>query len=97
MKTIKVNIGNDPILIDRAKAEAGDPRAYSQGNRKNADIKVTLISREFNKTRQKTFYLVESLGNCHACGRELAVRHPVKGITFCDDCAENARLPEDEY
>jgi len=59
MKTIKENIGSDTICLQRAKAEAGDPRQFIDATRKDAEIKVILKSRPDadNKIHQRTFYL----------------------------------------
>jgi hypothetical protein len=59
MHTIKQNIGHSNISLERAKAEAGDPREFVKGKRGDADIKVVLISRPYadDKVKQGTFYL----------------------------------------
>ena len=53
-----VNIGHDAITLERAKAQLGDPRAFTTAPRGAAKYKVILKSRPGpdNKPRQKTFY-----------------------------------------
>ena len=59
MRTIKEDIGNANISLERAKAEAGDPRQFIKAKKSDADYKVILKSRPYadDKLKQGTFYL----------------------------------------
>ena len=61
MKTHKENITHDIISAQRAAAEVGDPRSVKECSKKEADHKVTLISRPYadNRRKQCTFYFKE--------------------------------------
>ncbi|MFW5793607.1 MAG: hypothetical protein ACOCWC_04935 [Bacteroidota bacterium] len=96
MKKSRINIGNDPITLDRAKSEGhlGDPRTYSQCDKSMADEAVTLVSREFYRRRQKTFYLCEKkFVRCDCCGIKLNdAKLPKKPCSYimCDECYDNS-------
>jgi len=61
MKTSIVNIKNGFITVERAKAEAGDPRGLVEAKRNDADIKIILMSCPYadGKKKQQTFYFKE--------------------------------------